>query len=182
MRLPWKKKNCSLTIPEARNIRWRFSLIWFLMRVAAFLLWPQVFPQCVHMNSKSKWALQFLFLSGYWSHQITAPSLWLHITLNTSLEVPFSNTATLCIRASAYEGGGWYEYDMNIQSITVGDCNGIRSHHFMANRWGNNGNRDRLYFLGLQKSLPMVTAATKSKDTCSLEEQDYTYLHIHRLV
>ena len=22
--------------------------------------------------------------------------------------------------------------------------------HFMANRWGNNGNRDRLYFLGLQ--------------------------------
>ena len=27
---------------------------------------------------------------------------------------------------------------------------GIRSHHFMANRWGNNGSRDRLYFLGLQ--------------------------------
>ena len=27
---------------------------------------------------------------------------------------------------------------------------GIRSHHFMAYRWGNNGNSDRLYFLGLQ--------------------------------
>ena len=26
---------------------------------------------------------------------------------------------------------------------------GIQSHHFMANRWGNNGNNDRLYFLGL---------------------------------
>jgi len=26
----------------------------------------------------------------------------------------------------------------------------IQSHHFMANRWGNNGNSDRLYFLGLQ--------------------------------
>ena len=25
---------------------------------------------------------------------------------------------------------------------------GIPSHHFMANRWGNNGNTDRLYFLG----------------------------------
>ena len=24
------------------------------------------------------------------------------------------------------------------------------SHHFMSNRWGNNGNNDRLYFLGLQ--------------------------------
>ena len=27
---------------------------------------------------------------------------------------------------------------------------GIQSHHFMANRWGKNGNTDRLYFLGLQ--------------------------------
>ena len=27
---------------------------------------------------------------------------------------------------------------------------GIQSHHFMANRWGNNGNSERLYFLGLQ--------------------------------
>ena len=27
---------------------------------------------------------------------------------------------------------------------------GIWSHHFMANRWGNSGSRDRLYFLGLQ--------------------------------
>ena len=26
----------------------------------------------------------------------------------------------------------------------------IWSHHFMANRWGNNGNSDRFYFLGLQ--------------------------------
>ena len=24
---------------------------------------------------------------------------------------------------------------------------GIQSHHFMANRWGNNGNSERLYFL-----------------------------------
>ena len=27
---------------------------------------------------------------------------------------------------------------------------GIQPHHFMANRWGKNGNSDRLYFLGLQ--------------------------------
>ena len=26
---------------------------------------------------------------------------------------------------------------------------GIQSHHFMANRWGNSGNSERLYFLGL---------------------------------
>jgi len=41
----------------------------------------------------------------------------------------------------------------------------------MANRWGNNGNSDRLYFLGYPKSLQMVTAAMKFKDTCSLEEK-----------
>ena len=27
---------------------------------------------------------------------------------------------------------------------------GIQSHHFMANRWGNSGNSDRLFFRGLQ--------------------------------
>ena len=27
---------------------------------------------------------------------------------------------------------------------------GFRFHHFMANRWGDNGNSERLYFLGLQ--------------------------------
>ena len=27
---------------------------------------------------------------------------------------------------------------------------GIWSHHFLANRWGNNGNSERLYFLELQ--------------------------------
>ena len=30
---------------------------------------------------------------------------------------------------------------------------------------------DRLYFLGVPKSLQMVTAAMKLKDTCSLEEK-----------
>ena len=48
---------------------------------------------------------------------------------------------------------------------------GIWSHHFMANRWRNNGNSDSLYFLGLQKSLQLVTAAMRLKDACSLEEK-----------
>ena len=36
----------------------------------------------------------------------------------------------------------------------------------MANRWGNSGNSDRLYFWGFQ----MVTAAMKLKDSCSLKK------------
>ena len=41
----------------------------------------------------------------------------------------------------------------------------------MTNIWGNNGNSDRLYFLGFQKSLQTVTAAMKLKDACCLEEK-----------
>jgi len=47
---------------------------------------------------------------------------------------------------------------------------GIRSHQFMANRWGNNGKSDRLFF-GAPKSLQMVIAAMILKDACSLEEK-----------
>ena len=39
----------------------------------------------------------------------------------------------------------------------------------MANRWENNGNSERLLFWAA-KSLQMVTAAMKLKDTCFLEE------------
>ena len=48
---------------------------------------------------------------------------------------------------------------------------GIRSHHSMWNRWGNSGNSVILYFWGAPKSLQMVIAAMKLKDTCSLEEK-----------
>ena len=47
---------------------------------------------------------------------------------------------------------------------------GIWSHHLMANKWGNNGNSERL-FLGAPKSLQIATAAMKLKDACSLEEK-----------
>ena len=34
--------------------------------------------------------------------------------------------------------------------LNVQKMNRIWPHHFIANRWGNNGNSNRLYFLGLQ--------------------------------
>ena len=55
-------------------------------------------------------------------------------------------------------------------SIQKNEDHGIWSHHFMANRWGNNGSSDRSYFWA-PKSLQMVIAATKLKDSCSLEEK-----------
>ena len=46
---------------------------------------------------------------------------------------------------------------------------GIRSHHFMGNRWGNSGNCQTL-FLVAPKSLQMVTEAMKLKDAYSLDK------------
>ena len=45
----------------------------------------------------------------------------------------------------------------------------------MANRWGNNGNSDRLLF-GAPTSLQMVAVAMKLKDACSLEKKIMTNL------
>ena len=47
---------------------------------------------------------------------------------------------------------------------------GIRSHHFMGNRW-ETGNSVRLYFFGGPKSLQMVTVVMKLEDSYSLEEK-----------
>ena len=54
-------------------------------------------------------------------------------------------------------------------NIQKNQDHGIWSHHFMANRWGNSGNGNRLYFFLAPKSLQMVTAAMKLKDAYSLE-------------
>ena len=54
-------------------------------------------------------------------------------------------------------------------NIQKNEDHGIRSHHFMVNRWGNSGNSVRLYFGGAPKSLQMVTAAMKLKDAYSLK-------------
>ena len=41
--------------------------------------------------------------------------------------------------------------EVRIRYYYVGNIDhDIWSHHFMVNRWGNNGNSDRLYFLQLQ--------------------------------
>ena len=50
----------------------------------------------------------------------------------------------------------------------------------MANRWGNNGNSGFFLFLGASKSLQMVIAAMKFKDTLWKESYDQPRLHIKK--
>ena len=54
--------------------------------------------------------------------------------------------------------------------LNIQKTNGIWSHHFMANRWGNSRNSVRLIFGG-SKITADVTAAMKLKDAYSLEEK-----------
>ena len=58
---------------------------------------------------------------------------------------------------------------LNIQKTKIMD-HGIWARHFMANRWENSGNSERL-FSWAPKSLQMVTTAMKLKDTYFLEEK-----------
>jgi len=67
------------------------------------------------------------------------------------------------------EKGEWKSLLKTQHSKNNKDHN-IRSHHFMPNRWRNNGNSDTL-FSWAPKSLQMVTAAMKLKDAYSLEEK-----------
>ena len=56
---------------------------------------------------------------------------------------------------------------LNIQKTKIMASSPITA---WQNRWGNNGNGDRL-FSWAPKSLQMVTAAMELKDACSLEEK-----------
>ena len=38
---------------------------------------------------------------------------------------------------------------LKLKKASENEDHGIRSHHFMGNRWGNSGNSVRLYFFGL---------------------------------
>ena len=51
----------------------------------------------------------------------------------------------------------------------------------MANRWGNNGNSERPLFSWAPKSVQVVTAAMKLKDTCSWKKSyDHPRQHIKK--
>ena len=65
------------------------------------------------------------------------------------------------------EGGEWKGW-LKVQHSENED-HGIWSHHFMGNRWGHSRNSVRLYFWQAPKSLQMVIAAMKLKDTYFLE-------------
>ena len=71
------------------------------------------------------------------------------ITSNMQMTLPLWQKVKRNWKASSESERGEWKSWLKTQHSKNKD-HGIWSHHFMANGWGNNGNGDRLYFLGLQ--------------------------------
>ena len=64
-----------------------------------------------------------------------------------------------------------------LDKVSKNKDHGIWSHHFMANRWENNGKNNRLYFLApWKKSYDKLESVLKSRDIILL-----TKVHIVKL-
>ena len=61
--------------------------------------------------------------------------------------------------------------------LNIQKTNGIWSHHFMENRWGNNGNSGRLYFLGGSKTTADGDCSHDIKRRLLLGRKAMTNLH-----
>ena len=64
---------------------------------------------------------------------------------DTTLMAEIKELKSLLMKVKQESGKSW----LKTQHSKIED-HGIRSHHFMGNRWGNSGNSVRLYFGGLQ--------------------------------
>ena len=86
---------------------------------------------------------------GWMKHKLESRSqVEISVTSDTQMTPPLmaereEELKSLLMKEESEKAG----LKLNIQKTD----HGIWSHHPMTNRWRNNGNSDRLYFLGLQK-------------------------------
>ena len=64
---------------------------------------------------------------------------------DTTLMAETEELKSLLMKVIEESGKSWLK-----TQHSKNEDHGIRSHHFLANRWGNSGNTVRLYFGGLQ--------------------------------
>ena len=64
---------------------------------------------------------------------------------DTTLMAESEELKSLLMKVNEKEWKSWLK-----TQHSKNEDHGVWSHHFMTNRWGNSGNSDRLYFLGLQ--------------------------------
>ena len=95
---------------------------------------------------------------GWMKHKLES-RLWGEISITSDMQITPWRKQRTTKEPLESERGEWKSW-LKAQHSENKD-QGIWFHHFMTNRWGNNGNGDRLYFGGLQKSLQTETVAMK---------------------
>ena len=111
--------------------------------------WSEVAQSCLTLWDPMDCSLPGSSVHGIFQARVLE---WVAISLSRGSSRPrdrnwVSNSVGKMLYPSEPQGEGaeWKSWlKLNIQKTKVW------SHHFMANRWGNNGNSDRLYFLGFQ--------------------------------
>ena len=68
----------------------------------------------------------------------------------TSWEIDGETMSDLIFWGSKITADGDCSHEIKRRQHSENEDHGIWSHHFMSNRWENNGNSVRLYFFGLQ--------------------------------
>ena len=102
-----------------------------------------VYCHCAYMQNTSR------EMSGWMKHKLESRlpgEIWITSDADDTTLMAESKEGpkSLLMKLKEESGESWLKIQQSENK------NGIQSHHFMEKRWRNNGNSDRLYFLGLQ--------------------------------
>ena len=113
-----------------------------------------------------------------WNARLDEAQAGIKIARRNINNLRYTNDTTLmaeskelkCVSMKVKEESEKVGLKLNIQKTKIKALGPITSRQIdrETSVWGNNGNSDRVYFLGLQN--PMATAAMKLKDACSMEK------------
>ena len=168
-----------LTMPKTLNVWITTNCGKFLQRWEYQTTWSVSWEVCTQIKKqqlepdKEQWTgskLKKEYVKAVYRH----PAIWTYIH-STSCKIPgwinhklesrlleeISITSDMQMTPPLWQKGNrnWRTYDESERGEwkswfktqhSENEDHGIWSHHFMANRWGSNGNSERLYFLGLQ--------------------------------
>ena len=129
---------------EATVRTWHGTIDWF--QIGEGLCQGYILPLCL-FNLYAEYIM--------WNARLDETQVELQIAGKNINNLRYADDTTLMAESEeelrALDEGERGEWKAGLKlNIQKNWYHGIQSYHFMANRWGNNGNSGRLYFLGLQ--------------------------------
>ena len=151
----WITTNCGKFLK-----RWEYQAIWLAPLEICIQNWTwnnRLVPNWERSTS-SLYIVTLLFslYAEYimWNAELDEAQAGIKIARRNINNLRYADDTTLMAKSeelkslNEMERGEWKSWLKTQHSENLD--HGIRAHHFMANRWRNSGNSDRLYFFGLQ--------------------------------